>query len=1031
MAEPAREIYDKEGTEQSEPTPSLRVIEGGGQTTPRKTDHLQSVHPSALDADQLQKAEGGGTDASSSQAEKQETADVDDATDQIGPGYREEGKGKKKRAQFRISRKQLLMGGGIGGGFAAVIISILMSLIPLKIVHIVENLQDRFFATSESVMDKYSDKLFSKYLREKVLPSMKARNCSTTLVTKSCVVSNGSGKLSRLYRAWSDGNLEGKLAKNYGIEFKYSNGDYYMKGPGLGKDLNIGGFASGLKDLNDFEQLDRAGIRSKMKEAFQEETFVKRVFYRYRVGKLLERKYHVKRCLIACKVRDLGSSFSDWKNNKKTAFKLLVVERVLEPRNSSIGVLLECIITGESCSKWTKNSDGHYEDEFEAKMASKLDELAEKFGRETVDELVQKAEKLLGELGDKGMMRVVIEVILKKVMEESAAEAASKAIPVIGWINTAANLITKINEGAKHLKRWAFLIGATGMVAQYMMYRTHADEIKTGKVDPELVGALTEQLGNNTKNGETAEDSPLYQDLLMSHPDDNTSVASLLFPSAFAAASTNEHYTCDDGKTIEAGAKICPEESLNTGGFIKLLYDLVHSPPFQALNAIAGAWNAVLGNVINWVANLPAAAAEPLTRRAMAPFESAIQPVTARLMKAIGDWLLPSPISADMSGARTFNMMAGGADVSGNDAAHYGLGGRQLTAQEATTVRQAYLQEQQQMFASKPLYARLFDKDSRYSLVSQVAMAMPLDSQIGLQSAASTLLNPFGKIASMIGNVFAFGPRVHAAVAEEDPFGVPQYGYTDADLANINPDDLTDAKCQQMNKAYNEYNRDHMDENTGTGSNNTVNPCLLNDAAIESAGGFFDASLIPSEDLGPISSDGGANGFTTDQTDVFADSSNIPCAPGTEDVGIADGYSGGKLIKIRRCAIPNLPSGGQDDNGVFGSYSGGKATVNARISGAVLAMVTAANKDGVNLAVNSAFRSMANQQSLCPCDGIRVARPGYSNHQMGLAMDIRTLPSTPGPVPGNPVWAWLAANAGKYGLRNYPAEAWHWSVNGH
>ena len=171
---------------------------------------------------------------------------------------------------------------------------------------------------------------------------------------------------------------------------------------------------------------------------------------------------------------------------------------------------------------------------------------------------------------------------------------------------------------------------------------------------------------------------------------------------------------------------------------------------------------------------------------------------------------------------------------------------------------------------------------------------------------------------------------------------------------------------------------------------------------------------------------------TIDTNSLYQDSTTVACAAGTKDLGIQDGYTNGQKVEIRVCAVPNLPSTGEESNGGYGVVgANGDAVVNSRVSGAVLAMVTAADQDGVNLTAISSFRTMAHQQALCPCDGVTVARPGYSNHQMGLAIDFGGgLPSTPGPIPGNQFWSWLSQNAGNFGYKNYPAEAWHWSPTG-
>jgi len=92
---------------------------------------------------------------------------------------------------------------------------------------------------------------------------------------------------------------------------------------------------------------------------------------------------------------------------------------------------------------------------------------------------------------------------------------------------------------------------------------------------------------------------------------------------------------------------------------------------------------------------------------------------------------------------------------------------------------------------------------------------------------------------------------------------------------------------------------------------------------------------------------------------------------------------------------------------------------------AFLKMQKAAHAAGVSLAINSGFRTMAEQQHLYGCyvngncnNGNLAAKPGYSNHQSGPALDLTTS-------------SWLAKNAGKYGfIRTVPSEAWHYEYTG-
>jgi hypothetical protein len=195
-------------------------------------------------------------------------------------------------------------------------------------------------------------------------------------------------------------------------------------------------------------------------------------------------------------------------------------------------------------------------------------------------------------------------------------------------------------------------------------------------------------------------------------------------------------------------------------------------------------------------------------------------------------------------------------------------------------------------------------------------------------------------------------------------------------------------------------------------------------------------------------------GTTIDTSTIFQDSSNVPCASGTRDVGIQTGYHAGQPIQIRLCALPNLPSTGQESNSGNSYYvqgANGDAIVNAMVYGAFEALVTAAQNAVIPMHANSTFRTMAHQQDLCngnsACSSgnyTTVAMPGTSNHQMGLAIDFTMANSSKFPdssascqtvsnrceAPGDTVWEWLNSNAANYGILPYVNEYWHWSPTG-
>ncbi len=88
-------------------------------------------------------------------------------------------------------------------------------------------------------------------------------------------------------------------------------------------------------------------------------------------------------------------------------------------------------------------------------------------------------------------------------------------------------------------------------------------------------------------------------------------------------------------------------------------------------------------------------------------------------------------------------------------------------------------------------------------------------------------------------------------------------------------------------------------------------------------------------------------------------------------------------------------------------------------------MHAAARAAGINLHVNSAFRSMEEQRALYQKylngTGNLAAKPGYSNHQGGIAVDINVGGT------GTSTYKWLANNASRFGfVRTVPSEPWHW-----
>jgi len=157
-----------------------------------------------------------------------------------------------------------------------------------------------------------------------------------------------------------------------------------------------------------------------------------------------------------------------------------------------------------------------------------------------------------------------------------------------------------------------------------------------------------------------------------------------------------------------------------------------------------------------------------------------------------------------------------------------------------------------------------------------------------------------------------------------------------------------------------------------------------------------------------------------DKNNPYACSNKDMLCPAGSDGGIQSGYADGVQYLIRVCDVQGI-------------------RVNAFIAAQIDALITKSAlppaQGGLGKALTGGgFRSMEARIALwyaANCDSGHcdwpVARPGYSNHQMALAIDFSGIAIHD---PRNPKFIWLSQNAANYGLRNLPTESWHWSVNG-
>lgn len=899
MADP---IYDPD-KKKAVTRPSLQALEGGGKTSPPAGDSSTAPEPADL-------------------AKKEETPPD---PHQVGRGYRPDNPEELTKLKpsvkgvfgFAKTNRGKVIIGGAAAGFITLLIIGFFALLPFKILHIVNNLQNRFFATSENAVQKETDALFSSYIKKYVLPGL--NTCKGSTIDKSCTPKEaiqGNSMVSKLYQGWRTARFENTIAEKYGLEFKKANGGFYMKMPGMtGDGASLGdentGFIKSGKTLEDFidkssdndgqfRKVGRSELRQAYRGALQNETKWKSVMYRYKVGGLLAKKYGLKRCIIACGTRD---NFNDWKDNKFRAAKMILAERVLGPRSETLAIVIQCVISGgcDPNNRSETDSDGRKQNKTQAQLQEKLAILAAQNTGKYADVLANSSTILKD-----GYKKFILQKIVKKLGGEGSKVVSEKIagnlVPVVGWVNTASGVVNSLENADKGIKAWSYMANATAMVSLYTTYRVFADETKSGNVDPTILGSFTSQLSSvadKTATGGTAsaEQAPLYATLI---------------GGANPQQSGSSSYKCNDGNPVPAGRQVCQEEVL--GGSNSAVADTINSVlrNLGPLKGLLDFWHDTAGQIIEPLINAFSYIADvswvPGYDALLGHISSAAEPI----ISSFTDWIIPSPFSDNMSGGRTFDMMAGGADVSGNDYAQNGLGGKALSPQQALTILNEQTQQDVQNYKSQSFFARMFDTNSNYSPATKLATAMPSSWSSAGQTIASLFSNPFGKLGHGFASLFSPSHVFAAATAQADPFGITQYGYPSDDPrladANADPEKYWDENCSAdgttldwskgTNAAWQD-NETTTDANTGMPKNDTTNPCLLIQAAVGSAGGLYDSSLLTTDDLAGNPS---ASGSTPDTSTIAGP------APSTLNGQPLDSTEQKWILYIAQNVVPLLPN---------------------------------------------------------------------------------------------------------------------------
>ncbi len=421
----------------------------------------------------------------------------------------------------------------------------------------------------------------------------------------------------------------------------------------------------------------------------------------------------------------------------------------------------------------------------------------------------------------------------------------------------------------------------------------------------------------------------------------------------------------------------------------------------------------------------------------------------APFMKSLVGWLSGRILNTyGAAGALLGNYANYGAHLGANDLS-IATGGTELSADQSNALKADTQEGIRDELKTKSLYARYLDPAEPDSLFSKVAFESNSTRSQVLNIAF--LANPL----KSIGFAFSGLTKSASAATTSYDYGSPSFGFTldemDSDRYD-NPYDNADRvepKLAELNEKYGEKcfgttidpatgainpgtevkHYEEIDSSCKDRSNVELTDYRFYLADVKAARattcyeGEDDEACAEMGFGSGSSSTGGGTTPPTDVVDKRQDTSGMACAAlgltGERVEPIGDG-----TIKIKLC----------DYGGVKG--------VNASWSNNMSQMLNQAKLDGKELS-GGGFRTAAEQIRLRQVNGcpdiytaspsscrVPTARPGTSNHELGLAIDYSDMCYPNSTCVGNPRYDWLVANANRWKVLKLSSEAWHWSVDG-
>ncbi len=795
----------------------------------------------------LGNAEGAGASQGASTAEKKEKAKagVTEPENDGGGGW-ETNVSKKGRPNIKQrvgaagKSRKFFIGGFIGAGLIAVVISLFAFLLPFKLTHIMESIEQRVGGVPQYAVEKRVEFYMSRYLMIRSLeatgkydfgPGGKDRDKFTYL---------GSGFWDTMYTNWRGAKLEEQLVSKYNVKLNAVNNDaeIFRTGKLKATDFQMEDLGAGSNSPRRTQPFDRREARELIKDFAKNETKSHQVLKRFNMRRVMKKYYGVGNWKpFERKTDEVSKKYQD----KKRAFKQRLVTETVGRVSDRYDEYMRCLLSTTSskeCRDVLKKADYDPNAPDRKRTDDGITEAQKTIDADTSNDSSSSKQSLSKEIS--GQVR---EFGLKRALQTLAAG--------IGIVETLTQIYSTVDNGV--VNQIIYDKNAQQYLAYGSSFFSAADQIVANEdFDVEDVRVAHEILGEYTE-------SPVYQS--DARRGGTVSAAEQVWRDC------NNDETDGKETLLEEGETVCQEKRLNQD---KTAF--TNSAGWQALGKVVTPYKNTLGKIVSRITGVISDVMGALGINDLIEKVASFLKIDVLTAKAFGGLmnLFSGPVIAgaevdedaydNLYAAIAVRQSAVGGEV--GVAKEDTIGGAYLSDVQAAVIRDQQMEDYYHELQNKSFFARYFSPRVKESLTGQLAMNAPTSFSDFSTNAVATLSSPM----NLLGSLFdGFTPKLGAqALPKDNPFKVLHMGFaadhpvfTANNGEGMNPDEVKARYYCDLPVNQRPQNTSEFEGQSAFGRPEGVyfdvpliaDPCLLEDAAVDTGTRYFsgkttDADLV-------------------------------------------------------------------------------------------------------------------------------------------------------------------------------------------